>query len=67
MHKFLTESREVVVMVMPKYAEFILGEILCQGGESVKRQKLQNDLCWTPNHYTSESADSLLTIFRFRL
>ena len=36
MHKFLTETREVVVMVMVKRSEIILGGILCPYVESVK-------------------------------
>ena len=40
-HQFLTGDREVVVvMVMLKYAEIILGGILCPQEELVKRQFL---------------------------
>ena len=66
-HKFLTEDREVVmVMDMLKWTEFILGGILCQGEELVKREN-RNENVGQAIERTSESANWHLTYFRLGL
>ena len=55
-----------MVMGMVKWAEFILGGILCQGGELVKRENREQNV-GRGTEGTSESANSHLTYFRLGL
>ena len=55
-----------MVMDMLKWAEFILGGILCQGGELVKRENREQNVGRDVDR-TSESENSYLTYFRLSL